>query len=228
MLRAAARPSARQFALTDPVLRAVQQTGKPVLLYKAPKKQIYMIGVYGLACGLVAGGLFTLRWRYELPTDLPFFVGPTYVLVGVIMLAIGAYIFSAPVARCSSIEVIPSVLGGPMQLRVRARIVPMLKEKVIFANIGEATVDQKMMPVVRELLEADRARNQDVTEGLEGMFITRRMWEIAARWMEQKWTSFFLRFKFAVLRFGIVYINVHDRKWKVDCTGFLLEDGKGM
>lgn len=226
--RAAVRGSTRSYISADPVIRSVLKTGEPVLLYKAPSRQLYTVGVYGFACSLVGAGLYTLKWRYELPTELPFFVGPTYVLVGGIMLAIGAYIFSAPVARCMSIELIPASWGGAnVQLRIRARTVPFYKDKIILAAIGEPTVNEKTFPVARELIEADRARKQDITEGLRGMFIVRRMWEIGARWLDQKWTSFFLRFKFAVLRFGIVKLYIDGDTWKIDCSGYMLENGKG-
>jgi hypothetical protein len=219
----------RTFTSTEPVIRAVQATRQPVLLYKAPDKRLYMIGVYVLASSLVAGGLFTLRFRYELPKDLPFFVGPTYVVVAIIMLGIAGYIFSAPVARCSSIELIPSTLGGAtVQLRIKARTIPFSSEKTIVAMIGDATINEKTWPVRQELMEADRARKQSIANDLRGMFIVRRMWEISARWLDQKWTSFFLRFKFAVLRFGIVHLKVHGNSWKIDCSGYMREEGQGM
>jgi hypothetical protein len=214
---------------SDPVLRAVRTTQRPVLLYKAPGRQLYMVGVYAFAFSLCAAGLYTWKWRYELPSDLnlPFFVGPTYVLVGAIFMAIGTYIFSAPVSRCTAIEAIPAI-GHAVRLRITARTVPFAKDKVIFADLGASSIDQKTMPVTTELREATRARNADITEGLEGVFIVRRGWEIAARFIEQKWTSFFLRFKFAVLRFGIVKLKVNGDTWKIDCEGYLLENGQGM
>jgi hypothetical protein len=119
-------------------------------------------------------------------------------------------------------------MGSAVQLRITARAIPFAKDRVILADLGEASIDQKVMPVTMELREATRARNADITEDLHGMFIVRRGWEISARWIEQKWTSFFLRFKFAVLRFGIVKLKVHGDKWKIDCEGYLLENGKGM
>jgi hypothetical protein len=45
--------------------------------------------------------------------------------------------------------------------------------------------------------------------------------------VHQKWTNFFLRFKFAVLRFGIAKVKVQGEEWKIDCSGWLLENGKG-
>jgi hypothetical protein len=77
------------------------------------------------------------------------------------------------------------------------------------------------------LMEADRARRQSVFEGLEHLSILSRSWEYSARWVHQKWTNFFLSFKFAVLRFGIAKVEVQGEKWKIDCSGWLLEDGKG-
>lgn len=214
---------------TDPTIRAVQASRKPVLLYQAPDRRLYMIGVYGLAGGLIGAALWTLRWSNELPKDLPPFVKPTYIVVAMIMFAIGNYIFTAPVRRCTSIELIPNILGGSgVQLRIKARTVPFLKDRVIVANVGEVTIREKTLPVTQELIEAERARRQRVSEGLEGVFITRRAWEITLRLIEQKWMSFFLRFKFAVLRFGIVKMNVQGDTWKIDCEGYMREDGKGM
>jgi hypothetical protein len=104
----------------------------------------------------------------------------------------------------------------------------MFKPKVVIAHIGEATISEKIYPVVRELKEAHRARTASVSEGLEGVFIIARMWEIFARKTEQTWTSFFLRFKFMVLRFGNVNLEIKGGRWKIDCTGYLLEDGKAI
>ncbi|KAF2264327.1 hypothetical protein CC78DRAFT_533193 [Lojkania enalia] len=217
----------RNLMSSDPVLRTIEATKKPILLYQAPTRRFYNITVYGFALSLVGSALFLLRWRYELPKDLSFFVGPTYVVVAIIMLGIAGYIFSAPVSRCSSIEIVP-VLRGPLQLRVKARIAPFLSEQIIESNIGDATLSEKTSQIVAELREAERARTQDINQGLEGMFITQRFWEWLARFMEQKWNSFFLRFKFAVLRFGTVSITVEDRKWKIDCSGYMLEDGRAI
>jgi hypothetical protein len=228
-LRYAARPSSPSYFATDPVIREVLATQKPVLLYKAPGRRLYMIGVYGLACSCIAGGLLTWRWRYGLPKDLPFFVGPTYILVGFIMMAIGIYIFSAPVGRCSSIEVIPSAFkGGPLQLRIKTRLVPWFQDKITTSTFNQASLDQKTWLVTRELQEAERARRQNVAQGLEGVFITTRLSIILGRFIEQKWTSFFLYFKFAVLRFGNVWLEVHGTRYRVDCSGYMREDGKGM
>jgi hypothetical protein len=186
-----------------------------------------MVYVYGLACATIAAGLYALRFRYTLSDDLPFFVGPTYIVVGFILIAIGCYIFTAPVSRCSSIELIPNRSGSGVQFLIKARTIPMTGDRVIYAGLGEATVREKTKPVALELAEAQRARTQSLRDGLEDMFIARRMWELAARWIDQKWTSFFLRFKFAVLRFGVVPMTVEGSKWKIDCSGYLLEEGQG-
>lgn len=199
------------------------------MLYQAPDRRLYMVGVYGLACGLILAGLLTMRFGYTLPEDLAFFVAPTYFVVALCMFAIGAYIFTAPVSRCSSLELIPSTYGGAgVQLRIRARTLPFSGDKTIIASIGECTIHEKTFPVAQELREAERARRQSLTDDLEGMFVVRRAWEVAARWLDQRWTSFFLRFKFSVLRFGIVKLNVHGDMWKLDCEGYLREDGQGM
>lgn len=185
--------------------------------------------VYGFASGCTAGGLWIFKFASELPKDLPFFVEPTYWVVSAMVIGSGAYAFTAPAMRCSSLELLPAyVMGGPIRVRIRARVAPMMKEKVIVANIGQVTMSEKTVPMIRELQEAERARRQDVSEGLRGMFILRRGWEIAARLLEQKWTSFFCYFKFAVLRFGVSKIHVNGEKWKIDCSESLLENGQAI
>jgi hypothetical protein len=82
--------------------------------------------------------------------------------------------------------------------------------------------------MVLELLEAERFRRQRVWQDMEDLNILERVWEGSARWVHQKWTNFFLKFKFAVLRFGIAKVEVQGGKWKIDCSGYLLENGKGM
>jgi hypothetical protein len=187
--------------------------------------------VYGFASACTAGGLWIFKFASELPKDLPFFVEPTYWVVSLMVLGSGAYAFTAPAMRAHSLELLPAVMGGPIRVRLRARVAPipwLVPEKTVVANIGEITMSEKTVPMIKELQEAERARKQDVSEGLRGMFILRRGWEIAARLLEQKWTSFFCYFKFAVLRFGVVKVNLKGEKWKIDCSEELLENGQGM
>lgn len=115
-----------------------------------------------------------------------------------------------------------------MQLRLTVRAAPWTRERVVMSNVGGATISEKTYPMVEELLEAERARRQNVGEGLEHMSIMSRSWEYSARWIHQKWMNFFLKFKFAVLRFGIAKVEVQGDKWKIDCSGWLLEDGKAI
>lgn len=61
---------------------------------------------------------------------------------------------------------------------------------------------------------------------MDEMGIVKRVTVIAGRWIDQKWTS--LKFKFTVLQFNIVKMNVKGQTWKIDCTGYVLEDGTGM
>ncbi|KAF2867886.1 hypothetical protein BDV95DRAFT_610324 [Massariosphaeria phaeospora] len=218
----------RSIVSSDPVLRTVSQTQKPVILYKAPDRVWYTVATYGLGCSTIGLGLFCWKFRSELPEGLAFFVGPTYDVLGVIAFAIGMYIFTAPLNKISLLEVIPSMRGGPLQLRIRARSAPMFRDRIIYAGIGEATISEKTLPLAKELAEAERARKQRISEGLEDLFIVVRVWELSARWIEQKWSTFFNRFKFAVLRFGIAHIKVGSQKWKLDCSGYLLEDGKAI
>ena len=217
------------FVNNDPVLRQVVQSRQPVLLYQAPKNKWYYLKVYGTAGLWLGTGAYSIKFQDDIKEmeDLAFFIRPTYIFVGLSFIAIGCYICTAPTNRMRALEVLPSIQGGPMQLRMTVRAAPWTREKVILSNLGGATISEKTSPMVEELLEADRARRQSVFEGLEHMSILSRSWEYSARWVHQKWTNFFLKFKFAVLRFGIARVEVQGEKWKIDCSGWLLENGKG-
>lgn len=218
------------FVNNDPVLRQVAQTRQPVTIYRAPKNRWYYLKVYGTAALWIGTGAYSIKFQDDVKDlkDLAFFIRPTYVVVGIGFIIIGSYICTAPVNRMRALEVLPSIHGGPMQLRMTVRSAPWTKERVIFANLGGPTISEKTNPMVEELMEAERARKQSVFQGLEHESILTRSWEYSARWVHQKWTNFFLSFKFAVLRFGIAKIEVQGEKWKIDCSGWLLEDGKGL
>lgn len=222
-------PKPNVFVNNDPVLRQVVQTRQPVVLYQAPKNRWYYLKVYGTAALWIGVGAYSVKFNDDIKEQgLPFFVRPTYVVVGLAFIAIGCYICTAPTNRMRVLEVVPSLQGGPMQLRMTVRASPWTKERVIYSNLGGATISEKTQPMVQELLEAERARRQSVFDGLEEFSILGRVWEGSARWVHQKWTNFFLSFKFAVLRFGIAKVEVQGEKWKIDCSGWLLEDGKAV
>jgi hypothetical protein len=222
-------PKAGQFVNSDPVLRQVIQTRQPVLLYQAPKDKWYYTKVYGTGALWIGVGAFAIKFNDDIKDQgLSFFVRPTYVVVGVGFIIIGCYICTAPSNRMRAMEILPSLQGGPMQLRMTVKPVPWFKERVIHANLGGATISEKTEPMVQELLEAERFRRQNVWDDLGHMNIAARVWEGSARWVHQKWTNFFLKFKFAVLRFGIAKVKVRGDEWKIDCSGYLLENGKAV
>lgn len=218
------------FVSNDPVLRKVVQSRQPVLLYKAPKNRWYYLKVYGTAGLWIGTGAYSIKFSEDIKDikDLAFFVRTTYVVVGLAFVAIGCYICTAPTNRIQLLEVLPSMQGGPLQLRMTVRAAPWTKERAIYSNLGGATISEKTYPMVEELIEAERARRQRVWSDLGHMSILPRIWEGSARWIHQKWTSFFLKFKFAVLRFGIAKVDVQGEKWKIDCSGWLLEDGRAV
>lgn len=222
-------PRPNVFVNNDPVLRHVVQTRQPVVLYQAPHNRWYYAKVYGTAALWIGVGAYSVKFNEDIKDrDLAFFVRPTYVVVGLGFIAIGCYICSAPTNRMRMLEVMPSMQGSPLQLRLTVRAAPWTKERIIYSNLGGATISEKTQPMVQELQEAARARRQRVFDDLEGFSLPGKIWEGSARWVHQKWTNFFLRFKFAVLRFGIAKVEVQGEKWKIDCSGWLLEDGKGM
>lgn len=213
----------------DPVLRQVVQTRQAVTIYHAPKNGSYLLKVYGTAALWIGAGAYSVKFNDDIKErDLAFFVRPTYIVVGLGCIAIGCYICTAPTNRMRALEVLPSLRGGPLQLRMTVRAAPWTKERVIYTNLGEPTISEKTEPMVRELMEAERARRQNVFDDLEHLNILNRVWEGSARWVHQKWTNFFLNFKFAVLRFGIAKVEVEGEKWKIDCSGYLLENGRAV
>ena len=220
--------SSGSYVTSDPVLRSVTHTRQPVLLYQEPIRKNYLWKVYGWATVTSGIGLFNFWWVSALPQGLSFFVAPTYVVVGIAFTAVSIHIWQRPVRRIATLEVIPGSMGGRLQLRIRGRKEPWSKDQVIETDIWNATISEKTQPIMQEIMEAERARRQKITTDLEDFSLLGKAWEIAARWVEQKWTSFFLRFKFAVLQFGIIHVEVDGVKWKIDCTGYLLEQGRGM
>jgi hypothetical protein len=221
------RPNA--FVNSDPVLRQVVQTRQPVLLYQAPKNKWYYAKVYGTGALWIGVGAYSIKFNEDIKDNgLAFFVRPTYVVVGVAFIIIGCYICTAPTNRMRALEVLPSLQGGPLQLRMTVQPAPWFKERVIYSSLGGATISEKTEPMVEELMEAERFRRQRVWEDLGHLSLAGKAWEGSARWVHQKWTNFFLRFKFAVLRFGIAKVKVQGQDWKIDCSGWLLENGKGV
>lgn len=222
------RSSTPSYGERDPVLRAVHQTREAVLLYKEPPRRKYLARVYSWATITTGIGLYNFYWVSALPPGLSFFVAPTYVVIGIAFCAIGIHLYQRPVRRLATLEVIPGYGGGRVQLRLTGRKEPWSKDEVFNTDIWNATISEKTGPMLTEMVEAERARRQNIREGLEDYNILAKTWEIMARWVEQKWTSFFLRFKFAVLQFGIIHVEVDGVKWKIDCEGYLLERGAGM
>jgi hypothetical protein len=220
--------STHSYVLNDPVLRSVAQTKEPVLLYKEPPRRKYLTRVYTWATVATGIGLYNFYWVSALPEGLAFFVAPAYIVIGIAFSAIGIHIYQRPVRRLATLEVVPGYRGGRLQLRFTGRKEPWSKDQVFETDIFNATISEKTGPMLTEIVEAERARRQSITQGLEHMSILLKVWEIMARWVEQKWTSFFLRFKFAVLQFGIIHIEVDGVRWKIDCEGYLREQGAGM
>ncbi|KAF2003898.1 hypothetical protein P154DRAFT_519796 [Amniculicola lignicola CBS 123094] len=231
------RPAARSpvnvqsFVTSDPVLRAVQQTQKPVLLFRAPTNYWRYVRAYAAGALWVGTGLYSIKFGNDLGgRGLQPFVIPTYYVVGVGCIIVGCFVFTGPVRRCISLEVIPSSSRLPVQLRVRGRTLPFFgKEEVVVTNIGDAGLTAKLAPIVREWQEFERARTQDIRAGLEDMSVVNRFWELLARFIQQRWDTFFFRFKASISRTSQSYITIPGHgNWRIDCRGDLLEDGEAI
>lgn len=219
--------SAKSPITGDPIVLNVMRTRQPALLYKEPPMRPYLLRVYAFATLATGVGAFNFWWASHLPKEQPIWVPPIYLFIGAAFVVIGVHIFQRPVRRISLLEVLPASMGGRLQLRITARKSPFAKESVLVTEIWEPMLSERTFPMVEEMQEAQRARTQALSEGLENYNIISKSWELAARFIDQKWTSFFLKFKYFVLQFGIAHINLDGVKWKVDCTGYLREEGKG-
>ncbi|PVH93118.1 hypothetical protein DM02DRAFT_721844 [Periconia macrospinosa] len=222
------RPAIPSYVTSDPVLRRVISDRLPILLYREPNPRKYLLKVYGFAILSTGIGLYSFYFGKTVPKEQPFFVVPTYIFIGFAFVVIGVHIFQRPVRRITTLEVLPPAMGGRLQLRMRGRSHPFAKETELVTDIWEPVITEKTNPMVKEILEANRARKQSLLDGLGDRGYLSAIWELGARFLDQRWTSFFLRFKFAVLQFGQAKIDVDGVKWKLDCNGYLLEDGKAL
>lgn len=221
------RTATPSYVTSDPVLRKVISDRLPILLYKEPDPKKYLFTVYGFAIVSTGIGLYSFYFSKTVPKEQPFFVVPTYIFIGFAFVAIGVHIFQRPVRRITTLEVLPPAMGGRLQMRIRGRKHPFAKETELVTDIWEPVITEKTNPMVKEIREASRARKQSLLDGLSDRGYLAAIWELGARFLDQRWTSFFLRFKFAVLQFGQAKLDVEGVKWKLDCNGYLLEDGKG-
>ena len=227
---ARAPPTMQMLTSVDPVIRVVQAERRTVVLFQGPTSRLwYSAGVASFVGALAAGGLWLIRWTYELPTELPYFVFPTYVIIAVAMSGIATYGASALLWRLSSIEAVPASAGRRhAHLRVRGKFLPLpwARDRVFRLELGDGSLSEKLHPVVCELQDAARARRAPLTDGLPEWVI---FWPIIlpARAIDRVWLVFFRWFKFIVLRIGVVYLDAHGQKWKIDARRWLLEDGKG-
>lgn len=117
--------------------------------------------IYALGPGVGLMGLFCGKFYYEVRDreGLAFFVVPTYIVLAFGMVALSTWIIHRPASWCTSIKLIPSKFGNAsVQLRIRAKPLPFAKETVVVANLGEASIYEKLMPVKEGLIEATRAR----------------------------------------------------------------------
>jgi hypothetical protein len=126
------------FVHGDPVLRQVIQTRQPVTLYEAPKNKWYYWKVYGVAALWMGTGAYSIKFQDDVKDmpDLAFFIRPTYVVVGLGFVAIGCYICTAPTNRMRSLQVLPSVMGGPLQLRMVVRGRPGPRKRLSTLTLG--------------------------------------------------------------------------------------------
>ncbi|KAF2643223.1 hypothetical protein P280DRAFT_467289 [Massarina eburnea CBS 473.64] len=228
-IRARSAPSAPSYLASDPVLRRVIASREPVLLYKEPSRTKYLARTYGWALAATGVGLYSFYFaKVYVPVDTPFFVAPLYFFLGAAFVAIGTHIWLRPTLRVTTLELIPASRGGKIQVRIRGRKYPLFRETEVITDIWEPVMSEKTNPLREEIAEANRARSQNITEGLGSLGYVSMVIEFMARFLDQKTTSFFNNFKYFVLQFGLAMIEVDGVKWKLDCNGYLLEEGKAL
>ncbi|OCK82921.1 hypothetical protein K432DRAFT_379957 [Lepidopterella palustris CBS 459.81] len=223
--------AAVRFPTSNAAIRAIEKSPTPVLLYKEPRRGMLTLATYAAGSLSLIGGMWVFQNLYlELPKELPWYVAPLYGSISIIMFVLGMYVLASPVGRVRSIETIPARPGKPLRLKIKARIIPIpfIKPKTMIAKLGEATIRQQVRPIVQELAEVNAHKAQSIRLGLDRTFVLFRPFIIVRRFFSRLFFSWFINSRMAFTRFGIIYLDLHDSKWKIDASGQFLDSGSPL
>ena len=226
-----ANPPPPRFPSSNPVLRSVEAQKSPTLLYEAPPRGILIMATYSASFMLTSGAVWTFNNMYlNLPAEQPFWVRPVYGVIAFLLAGLGMYVIASPVGLVRSIQAIPGRAGTPVKLRIEAKItpIPFTKPQVMVVERGEAILSARVAPMALLFRAVNEQKMQNLRVGLENKFVLFRPFIITRRWLSRLMFKWFINTRMAFTRFGIVYLDVGNKRWKVDASGWLLDEGRGM
>ncbi|KAF2837945.1 hypothetical protein M501DRAFT_1058814 [Patellaria atrata CBS 101060] len=221
----AANPSNPNASLrvTTPASLALKTT--PTVIYEAPRTPFFTWNA------LATGTLFFLAGAYTLdnfvlrrPPNLPWFVPYAYGASSLLLISFGVYFVRAPHGLVKSLTVVPVRNGSRPTIKIVLRekpFIPFIKGVVKEASLQDITIGARVAgfqdpwSVLRREIREKKARQNILTRAafsVAGSFFrillaTRRMW----------------------FREGQVKIYIgEDQFWKIDMSGWMMEDGKGI
>jgi len=201
---------------------------KPILLYKASSQTYYAVVAYFAATAAGMSAAFVFDFYHGLPPELPTYVGLTYLLIGVILVGLSWWTYSAPVCLIRTIHAV-AIPPGLTALRIEGRRLPLpgFKPIVMVVTKGEVFSNGMVQPQAR-MFEALRARNnQDLRRELERESIIFRPFIFTGRWIVRLVSRVFTNTKIILGRFGMIIVDIPgEGKWKLDTSGWVADGGK--
>ncbi|OCK86946.1 uncharacterized protein K441DRAFT_691409 [Cenococcum geophilum 1.58] len=214
-----ANPPPPRFPSSNPVLRSVEAQKSPTLLYEAPPRGILIMATYSAAFMLTSGAVWTFNNMYlNLPAEQPFWVGPVYGVIAFLLAGLGMYVIASPVGLVRSIQAVPGRAGTPVKLRIEA--------KIMVVERGEAILSARVAPMALLFRAVNEQKLRNLRVGLENKFVLFRPFIITGRWLSRLMFKWFINTRMAFTRFGVVYLDVGNKRWKVDTSGWLLDEGR--
>lgn len=186
---------------------------------------------YSAAFMLMTGAAWTFNTMYlNLPAEQPFWVGPVYGAISFLLAGLGLYVIASPVALVRSIRAIPGRAGGPVMLRIEAKTIPIpfMKPQVIIAERGDVILSARVTPMALLFRAVNEQKMRDLRLELENNFVLFRPFIVAGRWFSRLMFKWFINTRMAFTRFGVIYMDVGDKKWKIDTSGWLLDEGRAL
>lgn len=189
------------------------------------------MATYSAAFMLMSGAVWTFNNMYlNLPVEQPFWVGPVYGAIAFLLAGLGMYVIASPVGLVRSIQAVPGRAGTPVKLRIEAKTIPIpfIKPQIMVVERGEAILSARVVPMALLFRAVNAQKMQNLRVGLENRFVLFRPFIITRRWLSRSMFKWFINTRMAFTRFGVVYLDVGNKRWKVDASGWLLDEGRAL
>ena len=175
-----------------------------------------MFSAWLWGCTCIGGALFIANARlWEANEELPWFVPGTYRLVGVVLVAVGAWSILRSNRLLSSIDVLAGSERPRLLFRVRRNIpLPFIPSKKLIVDLSDVVVDQR---VVVQLGQP----HHDVSA--EGGILASTFHGIKTSILR-----FFNGFRQFWFSDGVLRVHVRGRRgfWKIDTYGWHMDNGE--